>query len=145
MVAVQQPLPMLQHDRPEPELAFDQRQIPHVLAVEPQQIESIEPGHPTPEQQVSELRLAMAVEVFLFPLRPQRASGLFSESDRHPDPWAHHGRGSFGWRGDGRDFSWKGSATLEGTAQQKGCRVCGKRPVLIQLYQYIYTDSYSSW
>jgi hypothetical protein len=48
-------------------------------------------------------------------------------------------RGSFGWRGDGRDFSWKGSATLEGTAQQNGCRVCGKRPVVIQLYQYIYT------
>ena len=53
---------------------------------------------------------------------------------------AGHTKGAevFAWGGWG-DFSWKGSTALEGTAQRKGCRICGKRPVLIQLYQHIYT------
>ncbi len=49
------------------------------------------------------------------------------------------GAGDLVGKRDGRDFSRKGSTTLERTAQQKGCPVCGKRPVLVQLYQHICT------
>jgi hypothetical protein len=35
---------------------------PQILAIAPQQIESVDPGFPTPEQQIFELGFSMAVE-----------------------------------------------------------------------------------
>ena len=44
----------------------------------------------------------------------------------------YYGRGGFGWERHRGGFSWKGSTTLEGAAQRKDCRYCGKRPVHLQ-------------
>jgi hypothetical protein len=49
VVAVQQPLSPVWHERAEPELTFDQWQVPHVLAIEPEQVEGVEPRLVTPE------------------------------------------------------------------------------------------------
>jgi hypothetical protein len=62
VIAVKQSQTPLRHGRPEPEFAVDQGQVSQILAVEPQQIESVKPWFATPEQQVFELGLAMAVE-----------------------------------------------------------------------------------
>jgi hypothetical protein len=62
MVAIKEPLPILRYNRPEPELAVDQRQISHVHAIAPEQLDGVEPGLSSPEQQIFELGFAMSVE-----------------------------------------------------------------------------------
>jgi hypothetical protein len=49
MIAVEQSLSPLRHDRPEPEFALDQRQVTQVFSLVPEQVESVEPRFATPE------------------------------------------------------------------------------------------------
>jgi hypothetical protein len=49
MIAVEQPLPPLRHNGAQPEFALDQRQVPQIFAVAPQQIESVKPWFATAE------------------------------------------------------------------------------------------------
>ena len=77
MVAIEQPLASLGDYCTKPELAVDQRQVAHVLAVAesaplllvirpcvlvPEQIEGVKQRLASPEQQVAELRLSMLIE-----------------------------------------------------------------------------------
>jgi hypothetical protein len=48
--AVQEPFALPGYDRPQPQLPLNQRQVSQVLAIAPQQIESIEPWFATAEQ-----------------------------------------------------------------------------------------------
>ena len=54
VVAVQDAVASLRHDRPEPQLTAEQRQVPQVLAIVPEHVEGVEAGFPTPEQEVLE-------------------------------------------------------------------------------------------
>jgi hypothetical protein len=70
------------------------------------------------------------------PKTEYRAHASVIPIDTLPDR-TYYGRWGF-WLGktSGR-LRLEDSNALKGTAQRHGCRVCGKRPVLIQLYQYI--------
>jgi hypothetical protein len=68
VVTMQEPLAPVWYNRPEP----------HVFVLAPEQIESIKPGLPTPEQQVFGLRLAMAVEAHDFAVEHGRTATEFS-------------------------------------------------------------------
>jgi hypothetical protein len=72
MVAVKEAVASLRHDRPEPHLPLNQRQIPQVFAIQPKQIEGVEPWFTTPERQIFELSLAMAVEADDFAVQNRR-------------------------------------------------------------------------
>jgi hypothetical protein len=77
MVAVKQSLTPLRHNRTQPELALDQRQVPQVLPIQQQQVESVKAGLATPEQQDFELRFAMAVEGNNFAVEDRRPGTEF--------------------------------------------------------------------
>jgi hypothetical protein len=47
VVAVQQSLAPVRHNRPQPQLAVDQRHMPQVLAIKPEQVEGVKPGFAT--------------------------------------------------------------------------------------------------
>jgi len=61
----------------QPELALDQRQLPHVFAPAPKQVEGDKAGLAASEQQVSELRFAVAVEAHDFAVEHSRPSAEF--------------------------------------------------------------------
>jgi hypothetical protein len=62
--AIQEPLTPSRNNGAQPEFAVDQRQVPEVFAIAPEQVEGVEPGLTTPEQQVFKLGFAMAVEAY---------------------------------------------------------------------------------
>jgi hypothetical protein len=78
VIAVEEPIPALRNDRPQPQLPLDQRQIPQVFSVNPEQIESVKPGRTTSKQQVFELCIAIAVEAFYLAVEHRSPDTQFS-------------------------------------------------------------------
>jgi hypothetical protein len=62
VIAAEEPITAVANDRSQSLLPVNQWQVSQVLAFAPQEIESNEAGFATPEQQITELRLAISIE-----------------------------------------------------------------------------------